>query len=136
MKKETHTLLCVDDEDNILRSLKRVFRGEDFRVFTANNCDDAFELLANETIQVVMSDQRMPDMGGTEFLQQVKKQYPNTERVILSGYSEASAIVDAINCAEVYRFVGKPWDDEKLKAVVRECFARSNATSDCICGAS
>ena len=135
MNKDTHTLLCVDDEDNILRSLTRIFRAEDFRVITANNCDDAFELLASEEVQVVVSDQRMPDMSGTEFLQQVKEKYPNTQRVILSGYSESGAIVDAINYAEIYRFVGKPWDDEELKRVVRECFARFNASNECTCGA-
>ncbi len=120
--KQLETLLCVDDEVNVLRSLKRLFRAETFRVLTAESSEKAFAILAKEQVHVVMVDQRMPDMTGTQFLQRVREHYPATIRVVLSGYSEVGAILEAINRGEVYRFLGKPWDDDELKTTIDQCF--------------
>jgi|GEM_PF-606361 len=118
------TLLCVDDEANILQSLKRLLRREGYTILTAESGEEGLACLAsNPQVQIVISDQRMPGMSGSQFLMQVKKNYPDMIRVILSGYAEAEAIVEAINDAEVYHFLPKPWNDEELKALLRQCLA-------------
>ena len=112
------TVLFVDDEANILSSIKRTLRREGYEILTASNADEGFSLLAKYPVQLIVSDQRMPEMSGTEFLARVKNLYPETVRIVLSGYSEISAVTDAINKGAVYRFMLKPWDDEKLKEEV------------------
>ena len=109
------TVLFVDDETNILSSLKRTLRREGYDILTAENASQGFSLLATNNIQVIVSDQRMPEMNGTEFLSRVKNLYPETVRMVLSGYSEISAVTDSINKGAVYRFMMKPWDDDQLK---------------------
>jgi diguanylate cyclase (GGDEF)-like protein/PAS domain S-box-containing protein len=116
------TLLLVDDEVNILSALKRVLRREGYQVLTAENTDLAFELLAKFPVQVIISDQRMPGMSGTEFLERAKMLYPNTVRIILSGYTDLASITEAINRGAIYHFLTKPWEDDKLRAEVREAF--------------
>ena len=112
---ERSIVLFVDDEANILASLKRTLRREGYDILTAESAAQGFSLLAKNTVQVVVSDQRMPEMNGTEFLTRVKTLYPETVRMVLSGYSEISAVTDSINKGSVYRFMLKPWDDEHLK---------------------
>lgn len=112
------TVLLVDDEANILASLKRTLRREGYDILTAESAAEGFSLLARNDVQIIISDQRMPEMNGTEFLSRVKSLYPNTVRMVLSGYSEISAVTDSINKGAVYRFMLKPWDDEKLKVEV------------------
>lgn len=112
------TVLFLDDEPNILTSLKRTLRREGYDILTAETATDAFSLLACNEVQVIISDQRMPEMNGTEFLARVKNLYPQTVRMVLSGYSEISTVTDSINKGAVYRFMLKPWDDEKLKAEI------------------
>lgn len=115
-------VLFVDDEAHILNSLKRLLRKEPYRFLAAESGEEGLEVLAeNPEIQMVVTDQRMPGMCGTEFLAKVRALYPDTVRIVLSGFAEASAIVDAINEGEVYRFIGKPWNDENLKATFRQC---------------
>lgn len=109
------TVLFVDDELSILSSLRRTLRREGYEILTANSAAEGFSLLAKNSIQVIVSDQRMPEMNGTEFLARVKSLYPNTVRMILSGYAEVSSVTDSINKGAVYRFMLKPWDDEQLK---------------------
>lgn len=113
-----HTVLFVDDEPSILASIRRALRREGYTVLTAETTSEAFSLLATTTVHVVVTDQRMSCMSGTEFLSRVKNLYPETVRMVLSGYSEISAVTDAINKGAVYRFLSKPWDDETLKSEV------------------
>ena len=115
-------LLCVDDEVSVLRSLRRCLRKEDYRLVTATGGAEGLALLETNAAQVVLSDQRMPDMMGTVFLQQVKEHYPDTVRVMLSGYAEVHAILDSINQGEIYRFLYKPWNEDELKVTLRQCF--------------
>jgi diguanylate cyclase (GGDEF)-like protein/PAS domain S-box-containing protein len=115
-------LLLVDDEENILRSLVRLFRREGYIVLTASTVGQAFSLLASHDVQVILSDQRMPECSGTEFLGRVKDLYPDTVRLILSGYTDLSTVTDAINHGSIYRFLTKPWDDNDLRAHIREAF--------------
>ncbi len=116
-------VLAVDDEKSILNSLRRSLRKEPYKLFTAESGAEGLEILAANQIHMVISDQRMPNMCGTEFLSQVKKLYPDTIRVVLSGYAEAQVIVDSINRGEVFRFIGKPWQEEDLKGVIRQGLA-------------
>lgn len=115
------TVLFVDDEINILNAIKRLLRKEDYTVITANSGAEGLELLKENKVHLVVSDQRMPGMEGTDFLQKVKEGYPDIVRVILSGYADVAVIVDSINKGEIYRFLGKPWNDEELKASLRQC---------------
>lgn len=116
------TLLLVDDEESILSSLKRVFRRDGYRVFTATGGLQGLEILASNHVDVIISDQRMPHMTGVEFLRQVKSLYPETVRISLSGYTELHSITEAINEGAIYKFLTKPWDDDHLRANVVEAF--------------
>ena len=119
---EPGTILLVDDEENILSSLKRLLRRDGYRILTANGGAAGLEILAGERVDVILSDQRMPYMTGVEFLRQVKNLYPDTVRMVLSGYTELQSITDAINEGAIYKFLTKPWDDEQLRAIISEAF--------------
>jgi response regulator RpfG family c-di-GMP phosphodiesterase len=114
-------VLFVDDEPNILTALRRLFRKEDFQVYTAPGGEEGLELLRTSPVPVVISDYRMPAMNGVVFLAQVKQLLPDSVRVILSGFADAQVIVDAINKGEVFRFHPKPWDDQELLITIRQC---------------
>lgn len=116
------TLLLVDDEENILAALRRLLRRDGYRILTANSGQAGLDLLASEAVDVILSDQRMPAMTGVEFLRQVKARYPDTVRLVLSGYTELQSITDAINEGAIYKFLTKPWDDELLRANLEEAF--------------
>jgi CheY-like chemotaxis protein len=116
------TLLIVDDDVNALASLHRLFRRDNYRVLTAVSPGEAFELLALYRVQVVLCDQRMPAMSGTEFLSKVKEMYPDTIRIILSGDTGVETVLDSINRGAIYRFYTKPWIDEELRENVRHAF--------------
>lgn len=116
------TLLLLDDEENVLRALVRLLRRDGYHIETATTARQAFEILAAQPVQVIISDQRMPELSGTDFLSRVKDMYPDTVRLILSGYSDFASLTEAINRGAVYRYVAKPWDDEELRRMVREAF--------------
>lgn len=116
------TLLLLDDEPNIVNALRRVFRQEGYRILAANRAADALELLAVNRVDVIISDQRMPEMTGVEFLARVKELYPPIIRVILSGYSDIDAVTAAINRGAIYKYFTKPWDDEVLREEIRRIF--------------
>ncbi len=116
---ETIKILCVDDEKNVLRALKRLFLDCDYEIITAASGSEGLETLKNiDTVQIVISDYRMPQMNGVDFLQEVYRNWPDTVRIVLSGFADMSAIVDAINEGHIYQFIQKPWDDDKLKATI------------------
>jgi len=122
--KMDRTLLLVDDEENILASLARLFRRTGYTIIRANSGKEGLEMLAKHPVGVIVSDQRMPEMTGVEFLSKVKHMYPDTIRIILSGYTDLNSITDAINEGSVYKFLTKPWDDDLLKKNVEEAFER------------
>ena len=121
------TLLLVDDESNILTALHRLLRSEGYRILTAASGLEGLEILANHNVQVILSDQRMPEMSGTEFLGRVKAMHPDTVRIVLSGYAELTAIIDAVNQGAIYKFLIKPWDDDLLRGHLREAFRYHDA---------
>jgi diguanylate cyclase (GGDEF)-like protein/PAS domain S-box-containing protein len=116
------TLLLVDDDVNVLAALHRLFRRDGYRILTAASPAEGFEQLALHPVQVIVCDQRMPAMSGTEFLSKVKEMYPETIRIILSGYTGLDSVLDSINRGAIYRFYTKPWDDTQLRDNVRLAF--------------
>lgn len=118
---ERHILL-VDDEESILSSMKRLLRRDGYCIHTAQSGSEGLAILATAPIGVIVSDQRMPHMSGSEFLREVKARYPETMRIVLSGYTELSSITEAINQGAIYKFLTKPWDDELLRAHIAEAF--------------
>ncbi len=111
-------MLVVDDEPDNLDLLYRTFR-RDFQVLKAESGIKALEVLAKEgEVAVIISDQRMPEMKGTEFLSRTVPEFPDTVRIILTGFTDVEDLVDAINSGQVYKYITKPWDPEELKAVV------------------
>jgi diguanylate cyclase (GGDEF)-like protein len=122
------TLLLVDDDEDIGASLKRLLRPEGYNILCARSGQEGLELLARNQVQVIVSDQRMPQMTGVEFLSRVKELYPKTVRIILSGYADLSSVTDAINQGAIYKFLTKPWDNESLCANVLEAFRHYELT--------
>ncbi len=120
--KRQRTILLVDDEENILASLRRLLRRDGYRILTANGGQAGLELLAQNEVDVILSDQRMPSMTGVEFLRRVKTIHPQTVRMVLSGYTELKSITDAINEGAIYKFLTKPWEDDLLRANIEEAF--------------
>ena len=118
------TLLLVDDEENITSALVRLLRRDGYNILRANGGEAGLALLAEHDVGVIISDQRMPGMSGVEFLSKVREQYPDTVRIVLSGYTELNSVTDAINRGAVYKFLTKPWEDDLLRANVEEAFQR------------
>ncbi|WP_412480334.1 response regulator [Azonexus sp. IMCC34839] len=118
------TLLLVDDEESILSSLRRMLRRDGYQIVTATSGDEGLKRLAEAPVGVILSDQRMPGMTGTEFLSIVKESYPETIRMVLSGYTDINSITEAINRGAIYKFLTKPWDDELLRGHIAEAFQR------------
>lgn len=117
---EQHTLLFVDDEENILNALRRIFRKEPYRILTTTKPQEGLDLIKSNPVSLVLSDHRMPEMEGTEFLSHVQQAKPYIVRIMLTGYADIKAAVNAINQSQVYRFISKPWNDDDLRITVRE----------------
>lgn len=107
-------ILFVDDEEFILKSMQRLFATHDWEILTASSGEDALALFDKQNIAVLVSDQRMPGMLGTELIERVKQRSPETVRIILSGYTDLAYLLEAINKGEIFRFIVKPWDEETL----------------------
>lgn len=120
--QDRETLLLLDDEENILRALARVFRRDGYRILSTTSISEAFRLLAENDVQVIVSDQRMPEMSGTEFFSQVKAIHPDTVRIVLSGYTDLKSVTDAINQGAIYKFLTKPWDDKQIREQIQQAF--------------
>ena len=118
----SRTLLMVDDEPNILSALQRALRCDGYRILASDDPLKGLDILANESVDVILSDQRMPGMSGVEFLRRAKVTHPETMRIVLSGYTDLQFITDAINEGAIYKFLTKPWDDEQLREHIREAF--------------
>jgi diguanylate cyclase (GGDEF)-like protein/PAS domain S-box-containing protein len=125
--RSTREILLVDDEENVLRALSRVLRRDGYTIHTATSAAEGMQILATQRVQVIMSDQRMPGTSGVEFLSRVKEMYPDTVRIILSGYTDLATVTDAINRGAIYKFLTKPWNDDEIRQQVQEAFRRHTA---------
>ncbi|MBI3284831.1 MAG: EAL domain-containing protein [Burkholderiales bacterium] len=116
------TLLLVDDELHVLSALERLLSRDGYRLLTADSGARALEILAAEPVQVILSDQRMPEMSGTDFLSRAKEMYPDTVRILLTGYADIESVTRAVNDGAVYKFLYKPWNNELLREHMRNAF--------------
>jgi len=112
------TLLFVDDEEGVLSALRRIFIDENYVILTANSAMKALEILASETVQLIITDHRMPGMTGAELLKVVREKYPQTIRIMLTGHADVNSIMGAVKEGAVYKFITKPWNDEDLRLTV------------------
>ena len=117
---ETRTVLFVDDEREVLSSLKRMLRTEPYESFFAQSGEEALHFLEGENIHVIITDLGMPEMDGLALLKQVEQKYPDTIRLVLSAHGDRDSILDAINNGSIYRYIFKPWDNTELKLIVRQ----------------
>lgn len=117
MNSQIH-VLYIDDEDNNLKSFRASLR-KDFKVFTAIDAEEGLKLAQEEEVHVVIADQRMPGMTGTEFFEKLIEINPDPIRILLTGYSDIASVIDAINKGEVYRFIDKPWNIEQIKNSIK-----------------
>lgn len=127
---EKYNVLLVDDEENILRALKRLFREEHVNILTATSAEEALELFKTQSIQLLISDNLMPRMTGVELINKVREISPDTIRIILSGHSDIEAILKAVNQGEAYRFILKPWNDIDLRLTINIALAQYKLAND------
>ena len=113
------TILFVDDEAKILSSLNRLFRPLGYRIFTAESGAEGLEIMARETVDLVISDMRMPEMNGAQFLEIAREKWPDMMRILLTGYAEINATIEAINKGQIYRYISKPWEDNDITLIVK-----------------
>jgi response regulator RpfG family c-di-GMP phosphodiesterase len=111
-------LLFVDDEPNVLKALRRLFRGAEYQVYMAEGGADGLEILAQHPIDLIISDMRMPQMDGAEFLTRAAERWPNIVRILLTGYADIESTIAAVNKGKIYSYCSKPWEDNELKILV------------------
>ena len=114
---EKSKVLYVDDEEHNLIAFKATFR-RDYTILTAKSAQEGMEILKQEDISLIITDQRMPDMTGIQFLEKIIPEYPDIIRIILTGFSDVEAIIEAINTGRVFRYITKPWDEKELKMTI------------------
>jgi len=119
-------ILCVDDETNILNSLQRLLRRQSYKVLTADSGEGGLKILEQEKVDLVISDMRMPEMNGAQFLEQVRQRWPNTMRVLLTGFADVESTMAAINKGEIYRYIAKPWDDNDMLLLMKHALERKH----------
>ncbi len=124
------TLLIVDDEKSIISSLKRVFIDEDFKIVTAYSASEGLQKIKDFEIDLVLSDQKMPEMDGIEFLRQVRINHPHILTILMTAHADVDNAVKAINDAGVYKFILKPWNKEELKLTIKRAFEMMTVTSE------
>ena len=118
------TLLLVDDEPSILAALRRLFRPSAYRILLAESGQAALAILGREPVDLIISDMRMPEMDGATLLEAVRRQWPDTVRILLTGFADMASTIAAINQGEIYRYIAKPWDDNDLLLLVRDALAQ------------
>jgi len=128
MANKKYSILYVDDEEQNLVSFKAAFR-RNYNIFTALSGEEGLEILKKEPVDLIITDQRMPHMTGIQFLEKVIPQYPDTVRMILTGFSDVEAIIGAINTGRVFRYINKPWDETELNMTIENACQLSELQS-------
>lgn len=123
MPTDKITILYVDDEENNLFSFKATFRIK-YNVLTALSGDAALEILGKTLVHIIITDQRMPEMTGVEFLEKVLEKYPDPMRLLLTGYADMEAVVDAVNKGKIFHYLAKPWNEEELDLTIQSAYAK------------
>jgi response regulator RpfG family c-di-GMP phosphodiesterase len=121
---EGATLLLVDDESGVLNALRRLFRGQGYTVLLASSGAEGLQVLAQQPVDLVLSDMRMPEMDGAQFLAEVRQRHPQAVRLLLTGYADIGSTIAAINQGEIHRYIAKPWSDPDLLLTVQEALRR------------
>ena len=121
MKKEKISILYVDDEMNNLISFKAVFRIK-YNILTAISGEEAIKILRNNTVNIIITDQRMPQMTGVEFLESILNEYPDPIRILITGYADMNAVIDAINKGKIFHYLTKPWNEEELDMTILRAY--------------
>lgn len=117
-------VLLVDDEPQVINAIRRALQDEEYDILSANSAAEALEIMAGTSIDVIVSDEKMPEMSGTELLTEVSRIYPDTIRIILTGHASMDVIINAVNKGEIYRFLTKPWNDIDLAISIRHALQR------------
>ncbi|MDP1763392.1 MAG: response regulator [Sediminibacterium sp.] len=121
MEDKNINVLYIDDEPNNITSFKAAFR-RIFNIFTAESAEEGRIILETEPIHVILSDQRMPKMTGIEFFQSILDTHPEPIRILITGYTDITAVIDAINVGQVYKYLSKPWNEEEVKNTILKSF--------------
>ncbi len=121
IREEKIKILYVDDEENNIQAFKATFR-RDYKVFVALSAEEGRDFLKKEQVDIIITDQRMPEETGVDFLTSIIPLYPEPIRILLTGYTDIQAVIDAINKGQVYHYLNKPWEEEYLKTVINNAF--------------
>jgi len=117
------SILYVDDEENNLFSFKATFRIK-YQVYTAISGEEALKILGSKEVQIIITDQRMPEMTGVQFLEKVLQKYPDPMRILLTGYADMGAVVDAVNKGKIFHYLAKPWNEEELTLTIERAYEK------------
>lgn len=121
MENEKIKVLYIDDEINNLTAFRANFR-KLYDIYTAESAAEGRKILESVEIEIVLTDQRMPEMTGVEFLESIIPDFPNPIRILITGYTDMQALIDAVNKGQIYRYINKPWDEEELKMFINQAF--------------
>jgi len=123
MPAEKITVLYVDDEENNLFSFKATFRIK-YKVLTALSGNEALDILGKNLVHIIITDQRMPEMTGIEFLEKVLEKFPDPMRILLTGYADMNAVIDAVNKGKIFHYLAKPWNEEELDLTINRAYEK------------
>lgn len=121
MKEGKINILYVDDEENNLMSFKATFRIK-YNIHTAISGEDAIKILDNNPIEIIITDQRMPSMTGVQFLESILDKHPDPMRILLTGYADLTAVIDAVNKGKIFHYLTKPWNEEELEETIKRAY--------------
>ncbi|OHB67420.1 MAG: hypothetical protein A2V70_17350 [Planctomycetes bacterium RBG_13_63_9] len=125
-----HTVLLVDDDTNVLHGLARVLRGQPYRLYTARSAYEAMAIIKAQNVDVIVSDEQMPGITGTDLLVWVADHYPDIMRIVLTGHATTETAIQAINQGDVYRFFTKPCDEVQLALTIRKAMEHKDALEE------
>jgi response regulator RpfG family c-di-GMP phosphodiesterase len=121
MAEKKINILYVDDEENNLHSFKAAFRMK-YHILLAHSGDEALKMLESKSVEIIITDQRMPNMTGIEFLEKILEKHPEPMRILLTGYSDMNAVIDAVNKGKIYHYLAKPWIEDEINITIKRAY--------------